>query len=402
MVETYGEDVIMGIQDAMRSFINMTGKGNNSGMTDYQQEAIYMKRYESERAEGLLQIAGIDSQAKLMESQGEDYKAYLQQNKPLYERWAPYRIQDGVVVSNIDVADAISTRLQRETTDADNSIKLLESQVLKASLDKSNDKGELEAELRDAWAIKKQLIASGPQIMNTKLALVEADNKAINAGRDADPIKTPERTKEWNAQLETNKKLIESIIKTGGARDYSLPSEDANTDTDIIKGLDTGKETPPPNSDFEVSDTNAKATQYAGEKEAQLGEGIREAIMKVPKQLLDSTKYVGQKLLDSPSEIIRGASGLMGTKVPGFAKTGQPDLLTQMLNSRIGNVPSNVINAIKSPQKLEAPSIGSIDRIGNAIGSKEAPLWQEKYTDPMSEMLYKLLYKKDAGLPGAR
>ena len=383
----------MGVQDIMRSFIDMTGKGTNRGMTDYQQEVTYQKRYESERAEGLLQINGIDAQAKLMESEGEDYQAYLQQHVDLFNEWAPYRIQDGKVVSNVDVAAAMSTRLQRETTDADNSIKLLESKVLKASLDKSHDKGELEAELRDAWAIKKQLIASGPQIMNAKLALVDADNKAIRAGRDADPIKTPEKTEAWNVQIATNAKLTESILQTGGARDYSLPTEDAGTDT----GIAQPKVTPPPNSNSEVSDPTAKATKYGGEKEALLGEAIRKGVMKVPETAINVFGAGRQKFLDAPSEMIRGAIGLTGLDIPEFAKTGQPDILTQLLAKGMTGM-----NKLKAPSKLNAPSVGGIDRVGAAIESKQNPVWREKVTDPISDLLYRLLYKKGAGMSGAQ
>ena len=364
MEETNGEDVIMGVQDAMRSFINMTGKGNNSGMTDYQQEAIYMKRYESERAEGLLQIAGIDSQAKLMESQGEDYKAFLQQNADVYKRWAPYRIQDGVVVSNIDVAKAVSDRYAQELKDTQNQVKMLETQADLATTQGKVDDGTLATQVENAKLISKQLMASAPQVMNARLTLMKADNKAVYDAAAADPVKTPERNQFWQSQIDTNDKLTESIFSQYGAPGKTLPTEDT--------GIIQPKVTPPLNSESEVS-TPKTIPNYTphGQGEA-MRRAIGSGISAVAKPVGNAAKRTIQNMGAVPDALL----GLVGA--PPLPQLNLPSM-------------DNVSSALGS----------AIDTTGNAIRDKQSPVWKEKVTDPMSQLLYKLLYSKGAGLPGA-
>jgi len=278
-----------GIKNILAQFL-MSKIGGKGGMTPYQEKSVELKEQDIERQKALAQIAGIDAQAKLMESKGEDYQAYLQKHEPLFSKWAAYRVQGGKVASNMDTANAISVRYARELQDTKNKVSMLETQADLATTKDKAIAGTLAKEIEDAKLTDRKLIATGRDVMYARLDLVKADNAAIRAGRDADPIKTPERTEAWNAQLDTNKKLTESILEQRGAR--GLPAED----TGVIEPPPRVEKVPPP-----TTPPTEKTPREKGEK---FREAIAAGTMKFPTKAID----IGERI----SKGIEGGSKFVG------------------------------------------------------------------------------------------
>ena len=407
----------MGYGEAVRSFMNVTSGRSNNNRPNAGLEQAYTQRYALENNAKLQQIIALDKASATMYKQGdkEGAQELLQNNAQLIKEMQGWRVDsEGHVLPTYDALrlhtertnDEIADIQANQNKDFTEKSGALTGNPIKAITQMDGSLNKLK------WlkgCIDANLVPKADAVFNSSLAITynaQLDVKKQLAKFPRDPVTgnilgTKEQQVEA-ANLETIlKETIQETQKVLAGTPSNIAAMEAPASIEKGLGTDTGiiqpKVTLPPNSDSEVSDSNTKAFQYGDDAIASAGESIRKGVLGSFGTATDALGKSLQFIKDIPNRQTRLTAGILGQDVPEYAQKGQPDQLTQVLTEILSQA-----SDLKTPQKLDAPAIGNIDRIGNAIRSKEAPLWQEKYTNPMSEMLYKLLYKKDAGLPGAK
>ena len=321
-----------GIKNILAQLL-MSKIGGQGNITDYQQKNIDLTEQETERRNALAQIDGIDKQAQFIAATGGDVDAYYSQHVSLYEQFAPYRVQDGKVLSNVDAAGVVSTKLARAVTDLGNEATKLKAEARVRNLEgQSTDELDTKVQLIDDIASKvKATGAQQLQILATNASREKQVFIAEIGKLQSLSSLLPEQKKRlahYQTELTKVDAGIEASHKTFG---QALPVAET-------PAVDTSIATPPLTSKTEISKPKTTGTAAPHEQgiamRHAIGSGLRKAV-----------------------------------ELPGAAASRTIE--------NIGAVPDALLGLVGAPP---LPTPAGIN-------------------DQLSQLLYKLLYKKKAEAP---
>lgn len=327
-------------------------------MSPYQEKAISMKEQEIEQANALMQISGIDAQAMLIAGEGGDVDAYYSQFIDLFEQFAPYRVIDGKVLSNIDAAKVKSEELTRTVTDAENEVKLTTTKISKIMADtkltlvqKQDAAGILEKQIADTVAIAQGRMASGAQelgIINQNLAMEQGVYTSEITKLQALGVRTPEQEERLQL-LQTQLNRISTERKAAHAKFGAGLPEDTTE-------VDTGVAPPSLTSEIEKGDRVTMPVRTDREKGEAFTRSIGSAIAGGYGKALDWGAELSKKRTGM-AESVAGALHLPEEAAPLFR--GSMEHLSRLLAKAIYGVYSGV-GKLTKPKEEGVPRATAI------------------------------------------
>ena len=354
----------MSFRDVGQFIVDMRAArtGNSKRMNDYQKQSAFLSRYKEEQASALLEIANIDTHANIMAKQGQDPQPYLQRFTELFKQWAPERIVDGQIVSNVDAAKIAANRLKQQADNLDNKVNITKSKIeqiyanKKLSLtEKKAQAGELVKEIELDRKIHTGEIASGAQQLATRVQSMTATQnslgKSIHELLSRDTL-TPAQETELARLIQMSNDLSDDIRNTNAAFGQPLPED--------------------------TSDKRAR-------------EGLEQRAAKVglPVNSTEADITLAEQLANSKSEKGKGSPPPSRSSSLGY---GQGTAIKRAIGSGLHK-------AIEIPAEganyFEQSVAGIPDLLLGAVGAPALPT-PDAVTNKLSDWIYKLFYKKNA------